>query len=406
MGLTETEEKKEMRNPFKRKDERALNNVALVIGGAETEDGSLCVPGYTSLARCPEVLTACRTIAELIGSITIYLMNNTELGDERIVNELSKTIDINPMPNMTRANWMSAIVMNLLLYGKGNSIVMPHTHNGYLESLEPIAARRVGFKALGTRDYRVLIDGKPKDPNDLLHFVLNPDENQLWRGKGLTISIRDAADNLRQAAATEKGFLASKWKPSLIVKVDAMIEEFSGAEGRKKLMQEYVSSAQAGEPWMIPAEQFSVEQVKPLSLADLAIKDTVELDKRTIASAIGVPPFILGVGEYSQAAWNNFIQNRVRIIATTIQQELTKKLILSPNWYLKFNTLALMDWDLMTISSVFGGLADKGFITGNEVRDRLGLSPLEGLDELRILENYIPVNKIGDQAKLLPGGDD
>lgn len=394
-----------MRNPFK-KEKRALQNVALVIGGAEAEDGSLCVPGYTSLAKNPEVLTACRTIAELIGSITIHLMNNTELGDERIINELSKTIDINPMPNMTRSNWMAAIVMNLLLYGKGNSIVQPHTHRGYLESLEPIAASRVGFESLSPRDYKILIDGQPKDPRNLLHFVLNPDENQLWRGKGLTISIKDAADNLKQAAATEKGFLASKWKPSLIVKVDAMIDEFSGTEGRKKLMQDYIQSAEQGEPWLIPAEQFSVEQVKPLSLADLAIKDTIEIDKRTIASAIGVPPFILGVGEYSQAAWNNFIQNRVRIIATIIQQELTKKLIISPNWYLKFNTLTLMDWDLKTIAEVFGGLADKGFITGNEVRDRIGLSPLEGLDELRILENYIPVDKIGDQAKLLPSGDE
>lgn len=73
---------------------------------------------------------------------------------------------------------------------------------------------------------------------------------------------------------------------------------------------------------------------------------------------------------------------------------------------MKFNTLTLMDWDLKTIAEVFGGLADKGFITGNEVRDRIGLSPLEGLDELRILENYIPVDKIGDQAKLLPSGDE
>lgn len=392
-----------MRNPFRKKEERALQNVALVLGGTNAE-GELCVPGYTNLSRSPEVLTACRTIAELIGSITIHLMNNTELGDERIVNELSRTIDINPMPNMTRATWMSAIVMNLLLYGKGNSIVQPHTHQGYLESLEPIAASRVGFESIGARDYRVLIDGKAKDPKSLLHFVLNPDENNLWKGKGLTVSLRDVANNLKQAAATEKGFLSSKWKPSLIVKVDAMIDEFSGVEGRKKLMNDYIQSAEQGEPWLIPAEQFSVEQVKPLSLADLAIKDTVELDKRTIASVIGVPPFVLGVGEYSQAAWNNFIQNRVRIIATIIQQELTKKLIISPNWYLKFNTLTLMDWDLQTIAAVFGGLADKGFITGNEVRDRIGLSPLEGLDELRILENYIPVDKIGDQAKLLPGG--
>ena len=390
-----------MRIPFfKEPEKRQLQNVGLVIGGGAAEDGSLKVCGYTDLAHCPEILTGCRAIAELIGSITIHLMSNTENGDERIVNELSRTIDINPMPNMTRSTWINAIVMNLLLYGKGNSIVQPHTHNGYLESLEPISAGRVSFQAIGFRDYKVLIDGKPKDPKSLLHFVLNPDQTYLWKGKGLTVSLRQVAHNLKQAAATENGFMASKWKPSLIIKVDAMIDEFSGPEGRKKLINSYLGSAETGEPWLIPAEQFEVEQVKPLSLADLAIKDTVELDKKTVASIIGVPPFLLGVGEYNKEAWNNFIQNRIRPIATAIQQELTKKLILSPNWYLKFNTLSLMDWDLQTIAQVFGTLADKGFITGNEVRDRLGMSPIDGLDELRVLENYIPVDKIGEQAKL------
>ena len=216
-----------MRNPFRKKEERALNNVALVIGGTNAE-GELCVPGYTNLSRSPEVLTACRTIAELIGSITIHLMNNTELGDERIVNELSRTIDINPMPNMTRATWMSAIVMNLLLYGKGNSIVQPHTHQGYLESLEPIAASRVGFESIGARDYRILIDGKAKDPKSLLHFVLNPDENHLWKGKGLTVSLRDVANNLKQAAATEKGFLPTALVGFALILLIELAQLFTG----------------------------------------------------------------------------------------------------------------------------------------------------------------------------------
>lgn len=365
---------------------------------------TLCVSGYTSLDHNPEIMTACRTIAELIGSMTIYLMSNTERGDVRIINELSRKIDIDPMPNMTRKAWMEAIVMNMLLYGHGNSIVMPHTWTGLLQSLEPIAAGRISFKPIGYRDYRVIIDGQEKKPENLLHFVHNPDPYYLWKGRGLQVSLKDVANNLKQAVATEKGFMESKWKPSIIVKVDGMVEEFSNPAGRKKLLESYVMSSEAGEPWLIPADQFAVEQVRPLSLADLAINETVELDKRTVAAIIGVPPFVLGVGNYDKEAWNSFIQNKVRPIAIGIQQEMTKKLILSPGWYLKFNTLSLMDWDLQTIYTVFGGLSDKGIVTGNEVRDRIGMSPLEGLDELRILENYIPADQIGNQSKL-NGGD-
>ena len=129
------------------------------------------------------------------------------------------------------------------------------------------------------------------------------------------------------------------------------------------------------------------------------------MDKRTVASIMGVPPFVLGVGDYDQTAWNAFIASTVRVIAEEIEQELTRKLILNTKWYFKFNILSLMDWDVSTIADVFGSLSDRGFVTGNEVRDRIGMSPKEGLDELRILENYIPYDMSALQKKLIQEGD-
>ena len=391
----------------KRKTQRRDNSKPMTpIGVWMTDSDSIICPGYTSLDQNPEIMTACKKIAELIGSLTIHLMANTERGDQRIINELSRKIDIEPEMHMTRSTWIQGIVMNLLLYGKGNSIVIPHTYQGQLVNLEPIAASRVSFDPIGYRDYKVLVDGKARDPENLLHFVFNPDRTYLWKGKGVTTNLRDIAMNLKQAAATEKGFMESKWKPSIIVKVDALVEEFSSPEGRKRLLEEYVKSSEVGEPWLIPADQFQVEQVKPLSLKDLAIDSTVELDKRTVASILGVPPFLLGVGEYNKEAWNNFIQSTIKTLALSIQQEMTKKLIISQKMYLRFNVLSLMDWDIETIYKVFGGLSDKGIVTGNEVRDRLGMEQLDGLDELRILENYIPSDMIGNQKKLIQGGNE
>ena len=381
------------------KREKPTTPIALWLN--DNED--FCVSGYTSLDKNPEIMTACRRIAELIGSMTIHLMSNTQRGDVRIVNELSRTIDITPISTMTRSHWMEAIVMNMLLYGEGNSVVWPHTWDGLLRSLEPIAASRISFLPMPEnpyRYYRILIDGQAHDPESMLHFVHNPDKYYLWKGRGLTVSLKEVADSLKQAEATKKGFMKSKWKPSLIVKVDAMTEEFSGVEGRKKLREDYLETGEAGAPWIIPAQQFDVQEVRPLSLSDLAIADTVTLDKRTVASICGVPPFVLGVGEYDQKAWNSFIQNTVRPICTNIAQELTRKLIINPKWYLKFNVRSLMDWDLTQLYQVYGGLTDRGIVTGNETRDILGMSPLDGLDELTVLENFIPMDMIGNQSKL------
>ena len=161
-----------------------------------TDGDEITCKGYTSLADNPEIMAACHKIAELIGSLTIHLMANTERGDQRVINELSRKIDIDPEMHMTRSTWVQAIVMNLLLYGKGNSIVVPHTYKGNIVNLEPIGAARVGFQPIGYRDYRVIIDGKSKDPESVLHFVYNPDKLYLWKGKGLTVVLKEIANNL------------------------------------------------------------------------------------------------------------------------------------------------------------------------------------------------------------------
>ena len=360
---------------------------------------SLATLGYTSLISSPDVASAVGAIADVISSATIHLMRNTDKGDERVKNELSSFMDIHPYSLGTRRDLISWIVTVMLTAGDGNSFVLPVTRDGYLVDLVPMSdAYASGID--NDANYRVQWRGRTFSPEEVLHFRLRPDLRRPWLGRGVRVQLKDILQNLKQSAATTNSFLSDKWKPSVILKVDALADEFSGPTGRKKLLEEYVDTQNAGEPWVIPADLMSVEQVKPLSLTDLAISDSVQLDRRSVAAAFGVPPFMVGVGEYNQDAYNNFIRRTVIPMATGIEQELTKKLLLSPDLYFKFNAWKLYAFSLTDLAKVGDDQYIRGIMTGNEVRDWINLSPKDGLDDLVILENYIPRGMIGDQAKL------
>lgn len=394
--------KKKRNRPTVRAEPTRENRVSWLCSSEAFQ--TLTCQGYTSLANNPEVCTAVDTIAKLIASMTIYLMENTDYGDIRIKNELSRKIDINPNHNMTRSSFVYWIVKTMMLEGNGNAVVYPVTKDGILQDLIPVPPAMTSFVPDDEWGYKVIINGTEFSPDSVLHFVLNPGSYYPWKGEGYRVVLSDVANNLKQASTTAKGFMSSKWKPSIIVKVDGLTEEFANAEGRKKLLQSYIETTEAGEPWMIPSDQFEVEQVKPLTLSDLALSDFVQLDKRTVASIIGVPSFVLGVGDFKKDEWNSFINTTVMSRAQIIEQEMTKKILYNPNWFFRLNARSLYNYDLKDMATVADDQFVRGIMTGNEVRDWIGLSPLQGLNELVILENYIPRGMIGDQNKLMQNG--
>ncbi len=392
--------KKEKKNYTRDKpQQRSTESFLCTMEAYET----LCAGEYTRLSDNPEIKAAVNKIADLVSSMTIHLMENTEKGDIRVKDELAKKIDINPNPYMTRKTFLSVIVRTLLLEGDGNCFVYPRTKNGLLEELVPLPPGNVSCVPDGY-GYQILYNGIAYSPENMLHFVMNPRADYPWMGEGYRVNLKDVANNLRQAAKTKKGFMESKWKPSLIVKVDSTADEFSTPEGRRELRKQYLDTSEAGEPWMLPAEIFDVHEIKPLSLQDLAINDAVMLDKKTVAAILDVPPFIVGAGEYNKDVWDNFISTKIKTFCNGIEQELTKKLLISPRRYFRFNARSLYSYDIEKLSNVGCNLYTRGLMEGNEVREWIDMPPKEGLDKLVILENYIPQGMIGDQKKLIQNG--
>lgn len=367
-------------------------------------DNLICA-GYTSLAHNPEICTAVDTIARLIGSMTIHLMENQDNGDVRIKNHMSRKIDIDPNRDMTRSAFIQWIVKTLFLDGRGNAVVYPEYQRtgDNLDNLQPIPPAMTSFIPDGW-SYRAVIAGREYAPDEVLHFVLNPNSYYPWMGDGYQVALSDVANNLKQASTTERGFMQSQWKPSIIVKVDALTEEFASPQGRQRLAENYINTAQAGEPWILPADQFSVEQIRPLTLSDLALADFVKLDKQTVASILGVPSFVLGVGDFHREAWNNFVNSTIMPIAKMIEQELTKKLINDPNRYFQFNSWSLYSYSITEMVSAGAEMVDRMALRRNEWRGWLSLPPDQDMEELLALENYLPQDRLEDQGKLVQNG--
>lgn len=353
----------------------------------------LCGDGYKPLSSCPEVQMAVNAYADTIASMTIHLMQNTDKGDVRLKNELSRRMDIDPHPDMTRHQLIYDIVHTLLLEGEGNQVTIPIYWDGYLERLEPVAPSRVSIlpPQNGGR-YRIMAGGVPMNPDEVLHFVRNPDPEAPYRGRGYTIGLRDVVKSIRQATATKQTLMENP-APSIIVKVDGLTEELQTPEGREKLSNQYLSRTENGRPWMIPADTLEVTQVKPLTLNDLAIKTNLELDKKSIASMLKVPGFMVGVGEFNAKEFDWFVSVPCMTVAKIIEQELTRKTLLSPDWYWKMNNRTLLNYDIERIVSVGKELVDRATMRRNELRDWLGMSPDPEMDDVLILENYLRKNK-------------
>ena len=363
--------------------------------------------GYRYMWDTPEIKSAVERIAELVSTMTIHQMKNTPDGDVRVKDGISDFLDIEPSRKMNRQLLISWIVQEMLLHG--NAIVIPHTRKGLLYDLEPIPHGQYTLRG----DYRTyknnrmyyidVYQSKVYKPEEVLHFRFNPKMDEPWIGQSQEIILRDLISNLGQSQSTIHDFLENQIFPNVVIKLAAMTENMKSAQGRDEIEKRFIERSRSGQPWIVP-NLMDIEQIKPLTLNDIAINERLSLDKRMVAAIIGIPAYLLGVGDFNKDEYNNFIRTKISVICKSIEQELSRKLLVAPDRYFVFNRKSMLSYDIDVLADMYLNLFEHGVVTGNEVRDVLGMSPVEGLDKLLILENYIPVDKTGDQNKL--GGEE
>lgn len=398
---------KKRRYPSQRgRDAPEKKRSGLITGISLTDsDGwrEILCSGYRPVMECPTIRRCVDVYAHLIASMTIRIMRNGEKGDERIKDGLSRVIDINPMPHMTRVNWLTLLTRTMLT--RGNAFVLPIYRAGFLSALKILPPGETSIIQIDEADYRVQYRGINYTPDAILNFVFEPDENRPYIGKGWSAHLSDVVKSITATNAAKLSVQSSPF-PTLVVKVDGYNEEMKTPEGRDALADKYIVSKQSGKPWMVQADLFDVQQVKPLSLTDLAIKDSVELDLKSAAALTGIPAFELGVGSYNADEHRKFVATSVMYVAQIIQQTLTDGLLYAPDRYISLNHMSLMAYNMADLVNAGKEMVDRNALTRNEWRGWVGLSPDERMEQMLALENYIPVEMLGQQKKLKGGGED
>jgi len=395
---------KKTKSKTKIRSEPQANNL-LVQWLSKDEFADMCKTGYIPLSDHPDVKVCVKNIADLISSMTIMLMENKELGNVRVKNELSRKVDIDPNPYITRKTLYQKTVEELLF--TGNSFLLPRYSDGLLRSLEPVYATDVTLSAKEDFGYKVKINNVPFSHEEVIHFVNNPKLSKPWEGQSYKVYLKDVMRNLRQSQDIKSDYYTNNYKPNLVFSFNADSGSFDGEEEREKLHDKWIKT-KAGEPYILPAALIDFKSFSPMSLSDIAINESVEIDKRFIASLFGVPPFMLGIGKYNKDEYNNFVNTTIYPICVGMAQELTRKLILSPSWFLKFNLESIKAFDLEARLKIMYEGRKIAIYNANECRIAAGDEPVDlpEMNEYVMLENYIRAEDTANQKKLLQGGDE
>ena len=103
----------------------------------------------------------------------------------------------------------------------------------------------------------------------------------------------------------------------------------------------------------------------------------------------------------------DFINHPDRIIRKPrwTEQELTKKLLDAPDLFFRFNSWSLYSYSVTELVSAGSEMVDRMALRRNEWRGWLNLPPDPEMAELLALENYLPADRLGDQGKLVQGGE-
>lgn len=355
-----------------------------------------------------ELVYAC--VQEVASSVPdAILMVYHEETDEKETQHPLRNIFKNPNPWQTEYDLWEITVIYLLLAG-----------NAYWEKVRDRTGRVVELVPLQPERVRVVpssetfiggyiyeVDGiqYPLEKDDVIQFRMpnpNPDEQFIGMPPIRAALRAIATDN--EATDFTKTILQNYAMPAVVITTQAQIDDELAARLTRKWKQKFGGRGQ-GEPAFLQ-EGMTINAVG-LSLRDLEFPDLRNISETRICAVFGVPPILVGAqagmerSTYSnyEEARRSFWQETIMPLLQKLTQRINKDLMPEFNELTSEQYYAGFDTDeVSALASLFNeqwdrtmAALEKGLLTRNEARTRVGYDEVEGGDIFLQSTNIIGV---------------
>lgn len=362
---------------------------------------------YEELYRTqPELRSVIDFLARNIAQLPLHAYNKvTDLERQKISNTpLTQTLD-RPDLTSTRSKWVDALVKDLAIYDAAFFVKVKNKSRLALVRIPPSIVELIGDNWLQADSYKIhgsrgtvefardeIIDIHGYNPTDP-RLGLSPIET-LRR----TLAEQHAAgvyrenfwqNSARMGGVIERPPTAPNWSDVARSRFRADFESsYTGAasSGRTVVLEEGMS-------------------YKPISYSarDAQYMESSQLSREVVATAYGIPVGLLGLG---QTTYSSLTEQHRQLYADClapwlirIQEELEMQLLpefaeTTESTYLEFNLAAKLAGSFTEQAAVLQASVGAPYLTRNEARTRLNLTPVEGGDELITPLNVL----IGGQA--------
>lgn len=382
--------------------------LAAALGYEPTDSGErMGIDGALAL----DTVWACiRLISQTVATLPFHLFEDVGPGRSQIARKHWAYPIIHDRPNldMTAVDFWTSMAACELLWGNAYARKLRGSL-GQVVGLFPMrpACMEVRVDPQGVKSFIYTVDGRKEEilEDDILHIKGFSIDGMT--GMSPIALARQTLGNTRAAEKIEGSLYRNGMRPFGFFKAPQRVPDAQRAEA-KQAVASYSGSMNAGKSFLLEGGwDYQVVSIPP---QDAQLLESRYFHVEQLCRWYGVPPVLIGHTSRSSTQAPGmeqqmlfFYQTCLRSHLTRIERAVSTQLLSSDEqkaYYAEFNIEGLLRADTAARNAAYATLAQNGLRSRNELRALDNMPPVEGGDDLTVQSNLIPLNKLGEIAKM------